>query len=422
MTEAKLSRVRWSVGQVLLPEHFRALEVSLGAEAAARAAAMGLPSYGVARLEWNGDAPTAGALFITALTAVLPSGELIDLPNNARLTGPLDLKAAQKSEVSAYLHVLDPVPAEGEEESTSPPLPAEIPRVVYPLELSTSPSLPGSRGRLKLGEFKKPLGGGFQLSRDYIPPLVQVGTTPYLSARLDTLRGDLYGFEESLRDLAADAIARGESARPAQRARLEVMKIGALLEDMSRGVHLHPYLLFSALRSFLLELCLIEESAPLDPLVAYEHDDLGRVFGALLDAIAARLATPPLRAPHTPFVLEEGRHLATELPRELFDAREIYLIIQKASASDKVPLDGVRLACPSRLRVVHERALRGVRYLAVGQPSFRHAFGPAVDFYRLITGGDDNHEWSHVVAERALCFYDKPQLAGIKAALYWRRS
>ena len=72
--------------------------------------------------------------------------------------------------------------------------------------------------------------------------------------------------------------------------------------------------------------------------------------------------------------------------------------------------------------MVHERALRGVRYLAVGQPSFRHAFGPAVDFYRLVMGGDDNHEWSHVVAERALCFYDKPQLAGIKAALYWRRS
>ena len=54
---AVLPRVAWSIGQVLLPEHFRTLEASLIAEAVARASVDGLPDYGLLSLEWNGAAP-----------------------------------------------------------------------------------------------------------------------------------------------------------------------------------------------------------------------------------------------------------------------------------------------------------------------------------------------------------------------------
>ena len=46
----KLARVRWKMGQTLLPEHFQALEESVGAEAALRFQVHGLPAYGVAGL------------------------------------------------------------------------------------------------------------------------------------------------------------------------------------------------------------------------------------------------------------------------------------------------------------------------------------------------------------------------------------
>ncbi len=412
------ARVRWSVGQVLLPEHFRALEASLSAEGAARIDLLGLPTHGVARLEWNGDDLRGGVLYLHAARLVLHSGELVDIPETAEVTAPLDLRKAGRNEVAVYLHVLDD-PAPGEE-ALEPAGKGALPRVVQRVELSDKPSVPRSRGRLKLADFVRQPGGTYALSSEYVPPLVQIGPNPWLGERLRVLSADLGSFAANLGELVMAAEEEGEPVRALQRARIEAIRLGALLDDLGRAIAPHPYMIFAALRSFLLELYLLEGSAPEGPLAAYDHDDLGGAFNALLRSIEGKLALPPLRTPCVPLEVEEGRFVGKELPLQVLEAHEVYLLIQRPSPEARVTLEHVRIASPGRLRAVHERVLRGVRVTPVARPPFRHGFGPNVDVFRLAGEGDP--EWRHVVAERAMCFYQQPQLAGVRAALFWRRS
>jgi type VI secretion system protein ImpJ len=412
------ARVRWSVGQVLLPEHFRALEASLSTEAAARIDLLGLPTHGVARLEWNGDDLRGGVLYLHAARLVLHSGELVDVPDNAEVTAPLDLRKAGRNEVAVYLHVLDDPPPG--EETVEPAGKGTLPRVLRRVELSDKPSVPRSRGRIKLADFVRQPGGSFAPSPEYVPPLVQIGPNPWLVERLRVLSADLGSFAANLGELVVAAEEEGEPVRAPQRARIEAIRLGALLDDLGRGVAPHPYMIFAALRSFLLELHLLEGSAPEGLLRHYDHDDLGGAFGAILRSIEGKLAMPPLRTPCVPLVVEEGRFVGKDLPAQILGAHEVYLLIQRSSPEARISLEHVRIASPGRLRAVHERVLRGVRATPVARPPFRHGFGPSVDVFRLAGEGDS--EWRHVVEERALCFYQQPQLAGARAALFWRRS
>ncbi|WP_437603031.1 type VI secretion system baseplate subunit TssK [Sorangium sp. So ce590] len=422
MAASTLARPTWRIGQILLPEHFAGLEAALAAETALRAG-LSAPAYGVARLAWNGDDPTDGVLWVTALTAVLPEGALIDVPGNARMRAPLDLKEAGRREVEVFAHVLDP---EGDGGEGEPPMelpsPREIPRVFHVIELSTERAALGARGRVPLGRFVLQRGA-FRLDEASAPPLLRLDTTPYLTRALASLRGDLAGLESALDARALDALGRGESLGPVQRVRLEARKLAALLADIERGVPLHPYAVFSALRAFSLDVYLLDEHAsPWQP-PAYDHDAPAHCFGEVLAHLERRTAAPQPSSPAVAFLPDNGRLVAAELPDEALSAPEVYVAVLKARAADRVPLDGVRLASPTRLRIVREHALRGLRLAPTSSPPFRHGFGGAVDFYRVVFGaaGDEGGEWAHAARERALAFHPPPHLEGHQVVLCWRR-
>ncbi|XYI02459.1 type VI secretion system baseplate subunit TssK [Sorangium sp. So ce1128] len=422
MAASTLARPTWRIGQILLPEHFAGLEAALAAEAALRAG-LSAPAYGVARLAWNGDDPKDGVLWVTGLTAVLPEGALVDVPGNARMRAPLDLKEAGKREVEVFAHVLDPEGDGGEGEAPMElPSPREIPRAFHVVELSTERAALGARGRVPLGRFFLQ-GGAFRLDEASAPPLLRLDTTPYLTRALASLRGDLAGLESALDARALDALGRGESLGPAQRVRLEARKLAALLEDVERGVPLHPYAVFSALRAFSLDIYLLDERASPWRPPAYDHDAPARCFGEVLAHLQRQTAAPQPSSPAVAFLPDNGRLVTADLPAEALSAPEVYVAVLKARAADHVPLDGVRLASPARLRIVREHALRGLRLAPTSRPPFQHAFGGAVDFYRVVGGaaGEEGGEWAHVARERALAFHPPPHLEGHQVVLCWRR-
>ncbi len=423
MAESTLARPTWRIGQVLLPEHFLGLQTSLAAEGALRASLSGPPSYGVARLVWNGDDPLQGVLWVSGLTAVLPGGMLVDVPGNARVLGPLDLKTAGRREIEVFAHVVED--EGGPPAHMDPPSPQEIPRQIHLVELSTDPGRRGSRGRIALGLFTPgPTSAGFQLSDRVVPPLLRLDTTPYLAGRLSRLRGELAELERALDERALHALGQGETLGPIQRGRLETRKLAAILDDVAQGVPLHPYTVYTALRSFSLDLYLLDEHAtPWQP-PAYAHDDPARCFGAVLAEISGRIQVAPPSSPLVPFTLDGGRLVAADLPLEALSAPEVYVAVLKARASDPAPLEGVRFASPGRLRLVREHALRGVRPAAVPSPPFRHGFGGAVDFYRLATGAGgagEPGEWAYVAQERAIACHATPALESQRLVLCWRR-
>jgi type VI secretion system protein ImpJ len=122
-----------------------------------------------------------------------------------------------------------------------------------------------------------------------------------------------------------------------------------------------------------------------------------------------------VESPYLPFLFRDGLY-QIQLPPEMREAKEVYLLIQKSQVSKVVSLEDLKLASVSRIPLVHRLALQGVPLEKVDQPSFQHSFGPEVDFFRVIQG----EEWDHALSELSLSFYDQPQLKEMDFYIYRR--
>jgi type VI secretion system protein ImpJ len=412
MSNSKLALGRWSMGQVLMPAHFNAQEEALLAHLGLRAGVCGLPAHGVARLIWDDALLAKGALSVSSLTVVLASGELIDVPGNATISN-LNLGDVMGSEVEIYLHVLaDTQDARGIELYRDDA--REVSRVIHRVTLSTQSWLENARQSLKLAELVQGPAGAWQLA-GYVPPLLQVGTTPFLTAETSSLARAVDALEARLGEQLADSFLGGEHLSRLRQGLAATYRLRALLLDLQGQVPLHPYHLFAALRDFYVEVCLLHASLPEPALVPYDHDDLAGCFGELGRRIAIRLQGHAPVSPRVPFGRVEDRFVAKPLPEALRRASDVYLLVQH-NGRERVSLDGIKLASPGRLARVHLNALAGVPFVKESAPDFAHTFGARADLYRLERG----EEWEHALREGALSFWARPDIGQVQAALTWR--
>ncbi|HEX2572921.1 MAG TPA: type VI secretion system baseplate subunit TssK [Polyangia bacterium] len=410
----KLARTRWSIGQVLMPAHFQADEEALSQETWLRSGLGGPPSYGVAELVWDAAQLEKGSLAIGLLLLIAPDGKLVAVPGNATVSD-LDLKASGARRVTVYLHVRrEARGARGLKlYERDPP---ELERVVQEAVLAASESLDNARLVMKLGDFQKGVDGAWQLDPAYVPPLVRVGPNPFLQSVLTELRQFLRQAGDELSRQLLDGFSGGETRALVRRCQIEAAHLEALLGDLGNGIYVHPYVLFQALRRFYIEVCFLAGLAPESQTERYDHDDLAGTFDRLGSAIAHHLRYRPELSPHREFVRQAEVYTAASLDDPVLKAAEVYLLLQKSSPEERISLDGVKLASPLRLPTVHARALTGIPFEPVPFPTFRHSFGPEVDFYRLLPGA----EWEYVRRERALAFYYRRELGQARPALFWR--
>ena len=178
MDNLKLARVKWFLGQTLLPEQFVSQEQALTAEADLRTRLHGLPSFGI-------GPPTDG------------NGQLlIDIPGNA-VVQPLSLKASGATRVSVYLHILEQTTdATGVRMYEGDP--KVVQRVMFRALLSIEKDIDRSIAMIKLAELQKEATGGWSLLSDYLPPLLQIGASPFLQKELALLLERLETLEPRL--------------------------------------------------------------------------------------------------------------------------------------------------------------------------------------------------------------------------------
>ena len=418
MDNLKLARVKWYLGQTLLPEQFVCQEQALTSDMDLRARLSGLPSFGIGPLKWNDKLLEEGVLAISALTAVLPTDGnghlLIDVPGNA-VVQPLSLKASGATRISIYLHVLEQTT-----DATGVRLyegdPKVVQRVMYRALLSIEKDVDRSVAMLKLAELQKDATGGWSLLSDYLPPLLQVGGNPFLERELLQLLERLETLEPRLTAQLQDTFLRPDRLAVTRRTLAELQEVLSLLADMRHGVTRHPYYLFDALRRFYLLLCCYHEVLPEQSSLPYQHDALAQCLGTLLSRLSSRAQMFSLQSSHLKFVKMNGLFRLNALPDEVRTATEVYLLVQRPSVHDRVNIDEIKLACTSRLALVHRLVLRGVVYKHVERPPFQHTFGPEVDFYQL----QDGEEWEHVIRESSLSLYVHPVLERANVFLFWR--
>jgi type VI secretion system protein ImpJ len=416
MQKHKLARVRWQMGQTLLPEHFLIQEESLEAELRLRVELSGLPSYGVGRLSWNETLLAQGSLSITSLTAVMPGGELVDVPGNATLQ-PFSLEGTGKSSVSVYLHLLaEPRSAEGIALYTNDP--PVVQRTIHRLHLSLEPVIDGAVATLKLAVLTKNMEGVWRLEGSWVPPLLLVGSNPFL----DELLGDLDVLLEHAHHLlltqVADSYLRIGRLNNARRTLCEVYRLQAMRADMKRHVYPHPYHLFEALRRLYFEQSCYLEALPDERMPFYQHDDLVQSLGAWMRLLSPGFRHEDIGSSHQPFIYRDGLFVLSPFPSEVQAAGETYLLVQRKEPGEKLPMEGVKLASPSRLPVVRRLALKGIPLRPIPYPNFPHAFSQEIDWYQLAHA----EEWQYALRENGVAFYATPALDGSKISLYWRKA
>lgn len=414
MSTLKLARVHWHMGQTLLPEHLIAQEEAQRAALQLRIQSLGVPVFGIAQLTVNEPMLRDGVFAVTSLSAVLWDGLLVDVPALCQVA-PLSLSATGASRAHVFLHILDELP--GHEDN---PIYAEDARVVrrlcFQAQLAVADSLDRSRGLLKLAEVEKGVDGTWTLDPGYIPPLLQVGTVPFLSAELAQLGQGLASLESHLEQQLQDTFLRPERLAVMRRTLAGIYGMQSLLGDLRARLWPHPYHLFQSLRELFFELCCFHEILPEDRRAVYRHEELGTCFGRLLHQLLPLLKPVYAHSTHVPFAKGNGLFTISVLPDDAKLAQEVYLLIQRPHVHQRVAMDDVKLSCTSRLALVHRMILKGVTYQQVAQPAFRHPFGPEVDFYQLAFG----EEWNFCIKESSVSFYIHPELARVNAFLFWR--
>lgn len=414
----KLAFPGWTMGQVLLPEQFLALQETIVAHVDRRVELLGPPCHGLARLRWSEDLLAGGSIRIDALTWVFESGLLLDVPGNA-VVGSLNLGDVKTDEVSIFLHVsAEPRDAAGlalySDDEPS------VARVIHRVELSLHDEHDHARESGKLAELRR-TATGWALG-SYSPPLLRLGRScsPFL---LDTLARTQRAVERLERHFAGrsvDAFLGADQLAELRRVRASAYRVLALLADHGVGddqqeVALHPYVLFSALRDFNVEVAILQGDRPEPWPIRYRHDALAECYDMLVERIDRHLGDGRLLAPRLEFERKAEWFVTATFPDELCRATNVYLMAQPGP-SGNASLEGVKLASPHRIEEVHTKALAGVRLVAIQSASLSHTYGRESSFYEVRV---DDPEWQAAVRERALCFRAWSQLEGMRAALVW---
>lgn len=410
----KLARVKWYLGQTLLPEHMVAQEQALGSEAFLRDRLEGLPESGIAEMRFNEQLLSDGVLNITALLAVMPDGTLIDVPRNSALP-TLSLSIAGSSRLAVYLHLL------GQSDTALGNRlyekdPKTVQRLIHRTQLTLTDKLDGSVAFLRLGEFEKGASGQWQLAETYIPPLLQVGSNPFLKTQLEDLQQKLERLEQQLIAQLQDTFLRLERLAVTRSTLAVMYSVMSALSDVRYGVTRHPFYLFKMLRELYFELCSFHETLPEQTSIPYIHSDLGGCFGRLFALLTQRLRLLGAQQNYIKFAKMNDLFRISGLPEEIKNAQEVYLLIQRTNLHERIPTDDIKLSATSRLALVHRLVLRGIPFKHLERVHFQHSFGPEIDFYQIML----TDEWVHALREGSLAFYQLPAMEKASAYLFWR--
>ncbi len=406
----KTARVRWRMGQPLLPEHFYCQEESLRAESHLRLAQLPAPQWGVAQLDW--ELSIEGRVRIHKMVLVREDGGVIDIPGNCDAPPALEVGDEGQSELPLYLHFdsgsrFTKESPHGDSDN--------VERTVLQVQLSAHASSDPDSEPFKLAELVKSAEDEWDLSEAYIPPCTRVAQMPFFRQPLRRLRGVVETLHQTLVKEIRDAFLSAEGIVSARACLRGVFDCQAVLADLTGDMDLHPSELWKQLTQLYLDLCIYRGVDPTVHLVPYRQRQLGECFNRLLDALEAQVAVRKTETPHAVFSTE-GNMVVCKLPPEARHAKQIYWLLQKERVGDSLQLNQVKLAGPDRLGTVHQLALRGIPFRRILNPPFHHNFTSEVEFYALERG----EEWDHALREGKVSFYARNELTEVRGFMYWR--
>lgn len=322
------SKVLWSEGLTLGPQHFQRQDLYHETRLHRMAAALNPHFWGVRSLQWSLDGLGHSRLSADAMAMVFPDGEIYEAPGADLLPGPVDLSRlpaeVQTFTFYAALAVVKPHGGNADQDGRyvlcesetldlfSDAVAIDVPFLKKQVRLLSHLEPRDPHASLPVVRIRREPQGGFEIDPTFIPPSVAFGAAPTLRRMLEGLTSALTTKIESLQSMHRKASADVYEVSTGDISSWWMLNIvstaNALLLHCARSPGHHPETLYEKLLSLAGGLMTFSDRYKMADLPAYRHEALGDVF-AKLDAVIRDLVDTVIAAKYflIPLVADKSR-------------------------------------------------------------------------------------------------------------------
>ena len=362
------SRVAWSEGLFLRPQHFQQQERFFDYSRRQQVAMQTPYAWGVKRISIDHQQLKLGQFGLTELEAILPDGTVLQLPDIEPLPSPIALAKTCRDQVVYLCVAIDK--SRGQNVCSAEQL--NISRYVFSEHNIADNTLSEEAAELvqlaklrlmyKLGSDDRggyvclPLcqirevseQGEVRLHKSFIPPLLDVQHDSQLTAFINEALGMLC----QRADVLAERLGKGQGTANsiADFLMLQVLnRYEPLLRHLKDGVLEHPLSLYRLMIEMLGELSTFTARQKRPPeFPAYRHDELTTVFGNL-GIIMNQTLSVVLEQTALALPLEQAKFgilVSALTDKTLLDHAQFVLAV-----SADVPAEDIRRHLPARLKI-----------------------------------------------------------------------
>ena len=406
----------WSEGLFLRPQHFQAAGDAASAAVHARFDGAQAHPWGIVELALSDDLAQGAQAGLERLVAVLPDGEVINIPGSLPPPAPFDIDDQVRGEI---LYLTLPARQDGAVAFAYPGArDAGIARYhVVEREMldMTDPDraqdiievgLPNLRfgleeadlaGRIKIGlaRVKELAGKRIVWDEAYIPPCLDLKASPALTGFLIDILGRLDSRQDELSSRAVEGTQGGTETFAAYLLLQLLNRWQPVLRHYQRLDRVHPERLFTAFVGFAGELATFTRAdrRP-QQFPDYSHENLEMCFKPVMEALRAGLSTEFTRSAVQLELklLQPGAYISTITDRTLYDQGRFYLAM-----SSRRPADDIRRSAPSVIKIgsvakmqqLVQAALPGVPLTPVSSPPPQIRVMPNYIYFELDRASPD---------------------------------
>lgn len=440
------SKVLWSEGLFLRPQHLQQQDRHHEWWVEARARSLGSHFWGFLALELDAAALLSGQLALDSARGVLPDGTPFDFPATDEAPGALEVPAGLHD---ALVYLTLPLRRPDSLEAVRPEQPAGLARYRYadeavidstssatapePLEigqpnlrLALEPQAGDDVVRLAIARIveRRP-DNSLVLDRNFIPPLLSCRASPLLWGWLRELNGLLAQRGQALAARLGQPGQGGIAEIADFILLLTINRHQPLLEHLADLSQLHPERSFSALLALHGELATLAnpERRPLS-LPPYQHDALEACFVPLLREL--RLGLASLQEPQAiPIELkdhQQGRYVGLIPDHSLLRQASFVLAVKAQLAGEtlrtRFPAQA-KLGPVERIRDIVNLQLPGLRLSPLPVAPRQLPYHAGFSYFGLEQSGE---LWQQLESSGGLGLYITGDYPGLELALWAIRS
>ncbi len=365
------NKVIWSEGMFLQPQHFQQQNRYYERVLENRIAPLMGYHWGFSTLELNTAALMLGKIQLTSGRGIFPDGTPFNFPECDKVPLPLDIDINLRDEIIVLALPVQRAGAieVGADDDQNSCLARYA---VEEIEVSDNNTHNPSTASLQIGQLRLRLmpkrevtdaytvigivriserrsDNQILLHKDFIPPMLHVGSNVLLNDYLQELCGMLHQRGEKLASLITQPGHRG-IAEIADFLRLQTInRYEAVFLHLAKVPVLHPERLYSLCLSFAGNMSTFDEKNSRRPsqYMEYQHDALALCFNGLMTELRRLLAQEGISSV-IPIKLEERQHnihVALVHDKELFKSANFILAVNA-----QLPAEAIRVKVPALVK------------------------------------------------------------------------